>query len=850
MPGSLEKQIKDMMKFLIFIILFLPSLCLAQRYPPVGGVPAYADQAALPSFSTNGALAITVDTYTLWAFDINSLSWLPIAGASSISSIGTIDSQVASVNGGVATGGALYFQSASGVDPGLVNTSSQTFAGAKTFNSAPNFFSLTASTALELDGSKNLASSSTTSTELGYVHGVTSAIQTQLNALQPALTFTAPLVDTTNTVTCNVASGSQPGCLASADWTTFNNKQAALTFSAPLVNTANTVTCDAASGSQAGCLASADWTTFNNKSPAGNYATSGSGDVSWSAPSGPGAVTTSLVATTNSSLTTLSGLTTAGSLSTVGTIGTGVWQGTKIAIANGGTNASSAIAGSIPQASSTTASSWTATPTLGVAATTAGTLALASATASTGLVTLANQGTTSGNAYTFSFPLTGGASGYALTTNGSGTTTWSAVVTNPMTTLGDVILGGASGLPERLAVGTDGFALTANSNATYGVDYEDDSTPDQLRNAGLSGTVSSSILTVALKQSDGSTDPTSTAPVRAVMRSSTAASGASIKRNITAALSQTFSVGTSAGLGAQAQDLWLYLIDSDGAGTMKIGASAVLYNETDLQTTVAESGNATATNASPSVFTQTGHGYSVNDCVQLTGTPPTGFSTSTPYYVISTGLTANAFELSATPGGAAKNSSSTGSSIVVHYCGYKIASAAVYTSVPIRVLGKLNETFSTIGTWVNPNSIALIQKVPARQDISARYTNSSTSISGSVTQITWANVNNDPLNMSPGKATVIIPIAGHYQITAQTLQSFTGILGSAYYTEIYQNGSVVSFAENEAFTSQNQSALLISDVINCSQNDLITIYVANSNTSPSISNSALANFFSITKTGN
>lgn len=40
---------------------------------------------------------------------------------------------------------------------------------------------LTASTALIADGSKNLASSSTTSTELGYVHGVTSAIQTQLN---------------------------------------------------------------------------------------------------------------------------------------------------------------------------------------------------------------------------------------------------------------------------------------------------------------------------------------------------------------------------------------------------------------------------------------------------------------------------------------------------------------------------------------------------------------------------------------------------------------------------------------------------------------------------------------------
>lgn len=42
--------------------------------------------------------------------------------------------------------------------------------------------SLTASRAVVTDGSKGLASSATTATELGYVNGVTSAIQTQINA--------------------------------------------------------------------------------------------------------------------------------------------------------------------------------------------------------------------------------------------------------------------------------------------------------------------------------------------------------------------------------------------------------------------------------------------------------------------------------------------------------------------------------------------------------------------------------------------------------------------------------------------------------------------------------------------
>ncbi len=56
-----------------------------------------------------------------------------------------------------------------------------------------NFSGLTASTALATDASKNLISSATTSTELGYLSGVTSAIQTQLNTKG---TFTLPSLTT------------------------------------------------------------------------------------------------------------------------------------------------------------------------------------------------------------------------------------------------------------------------------------------------------------------------------------------------------------------------------------------------------------------------------------------------------------------------------------------------------------------------------------------------------------------------------------------------------------------------------------------------------------------------------
>lgn len=74
----------------------------------------------------------------------------------------------------------------------------------------------------------------------------------------------------------------------------------------------------------------------------------------------------------------------------------------------------------------------------------------------------------------------------------------------------------------------------------------------------------------------------------------------------------------------------------------------------------------TVTIASPGVFTATGHGYVAGDAVSLstTGALPTGLTVNTTYYVIATGLTANDFQLSATLGGAAINT--TGSQSGTH----------------------------------------------------------------------------------------------------------------------------------------------------------------------------------------
>lgn len=71
----------------------------------------------------------------------------------------------------------------------------------------------------------------------------------------------------------------------------------------------------------------------------------------------------------------------------------------------------------------------------------------------------------------------------------------------------------------------------------------------------------------------------------------------------------------------------------------------------------------TITNAEPAVVTWTGHGLAVGQPVvfSTSGALPTGLTAGTVYYVIAAGLTTDAFQVSATAGGAAIDTSGAGS---------------------------------------------------------------------------------------------------------------------------------------------------------------------------------------------
>jgi hypothetical protein len=76
----------------------------------------------------------------------------------------------------------------------------------------------------------------------------------------------------------------------------------------------------------------------------------------------------------------------------------------------------------------------------------------------------------------------------------------------------------------------------------------------------------------------------------------------------------------------------------------------------------------TMTIATPAVVSWTGHGLSTNAKVRFTttGALPTNVTAGTVYFVIASGLTADAFQFSATQGGAAINT--TGTQSGVHTC--------------------------------------------------------------------------------------------------------------------------------------------------------------------------------------
>ena len=165
-----------------------------------------------------------------------------------------------------------------------------------------------------------------------------------------------------------------------------------------------------------------------------------------------------------------------------------------------------------------------------------------------------------------------------------------------LTAKGDLYAATASNTVARLAVGTNGFLLQANSLASTGLQYvTPDNASSAVVNLELAASVAASALTIALKTSAG-TDPSATDPIFIAFGNATLTAGAYEIVSLVAALSLVVSSGSTLGQSnAETCDVYFYAINS--AGVIKAGVSRVMLDETVLHTSVAEGGAGAADSA-------------------------------------------------------------------------------------------------------------------------------------------------------------------------------------------------------------------------------------------------------------
>lgn len=301
----------------------------------------------------------------------------------------------------------------------------------------------------------------------------------------------------------------------------------------------------------------------------------------------------------------------------------------------------------------------------------------------------------------------------------------------------------------------------------------------EISNLGLATSVGSSALTIALKQADGATNPsTGASAVKVGMRSSTLTSGLYNQRSATAATSLVISSGSTLGQTSnRAARLYIYLIDN--AGTLELAVSQTLFPESQLVSTTAEGG-----------------------------------------------------------AGAADS-------------GTVMYSTTARSSVPFRLVGFLDNTQTTAGTWASAGTKlqagqygALTSEKPG-----CLYTGTPTgTLANALNLMTFPTVVNDAYSMySSGLAT--IKISGFYNIAAASSQAAAYIAGSSAVTIIAIDGT-------EAYTSvENASGAAGVLYPKISVNNIfllagqqVSILSLNNGTTPTFTNSLTgSNWFSLIK---
>jgi hypothetical protein len=475
---------------------------------------------------------------------------------------------------------------------------------------------VTASKALVSDASGVVSASSVTDIELGYVAGVTSSIQDQLDTLSAGGALSAHLADTTDAHDSSAISVVASGNLAStnvqaaldelqgdidtlsaggalsdhlADTTDAHDASAISSVAAGNLSATNvqsaldelqtdvdTRATSAALTAHTGASSGAHAASAISVTPSGNISSTNvaaalselQGDIDTN--TSDIATNTSNISTNTSSISTLN-TTVSGKLTSTLTDGS-VFIGNSSNVAT-----ARAVSGDVTISN-------TGVTTIGASKVTDNMIA-------TGITASKVSGNISGNAANVTGTV-------AIANGGTGQTAKAAAfdALSPNTTKGDISV--YSSTNARLAVGSDGQVLTADSAQTQGVKWSTPSgAPDHAftaNNLALTTSMASNALTIALKNKAGN-DPSSGDKVSIAFRSPSGGSINYVVRDVTAATSIVVPSGASLGH-SSGQTMFLYVYAIDNAGTVELAVSgSKITNLSSITTTAISSGSTSRT---------------------------------------------------------------------------------------------------------------------------------------------------------------------------------------------------------------------------------------------------------------
>jgi len=253
---------------------------------------SYGSSTAIPTFTVDSKGRLTAASTVGIIAGVNTLNYT---------------STTSYASGGTVSGTSLTLAAADGTNPGLVSTGAQTIAGAKTFNNditAPNFIG---------NVTGNLSGNATTASTAGNITATVNTTLTELTNLSTVGTITSGIWSGTTIALAKGGTGATTaaGALANLGAEASTNKSTA-------TDLGSTNPSDMLFPSQKAVKTYVD----------AQAAAAGVADGSITNAKLAGTIAASKLIGTD--------------INTVGTITTGVWSGTAIAIANGGTGATTA----------------------------------------------------------------------------------------------------------------------------------------------------------------------------------------------------------------------------------------------------------------------------------------------------------------------------------------------------------------------------------------------------------------------------------------------------------------------------------------------------------------------------